>query len=133
MNQQYPFVSQRAVHKCEYCRAPEAIFNFPFEVEHIIPVSEGGADDEANLALACRACNIHKSNFLTGIDEVTHLEVRLFNPRRDPWEDHFRINAETGAIQGLSPIGRASALRLQMNSSVQLAARLRWMQLGLFP
>jgi hypothetical protein len=133
MNQQYPFVSKRAVHRCEYCHAPEAIFNFPFEVEHIIPISEAGADDETNLALACRACNIHKSNFLTGIDEVTRKEVRLFNPRRDAWEDHFRINAETGEIQGLSPVGRASALRLQMNSPTQLAARLRWMQLGLFP
>jgi HNH endonuclease len=51
MNSRYPSVSGRARHRCEYCRAPEAIFNFPFEVEHIIPLSHGGID-EANLALA---------------------------------------------------------------------------------
>lgn len=62
MNPQYRRVAQRAAHKCEYCGAPEAIFNFPFEVEHIIPQSQGGVDDETNLALSCRACNIHKSN-----------------------------------------------------------------------
>lgn len=37
MNPHYPLVSRCAGHRCEYCRAPEAIFNFPFEVEHIVP------------------------------------------------------------------------------------------------
>jgi len=36
------------------------MFNFPFEVEHIAPVSAGGQDEEANLALACRSCNLYK-------------------------------------------------------------------------
>jgi hypothetical protein len=35
MNPHYRVVAQRAGHRCEYCRAPEAVFNFPFEVEHI--------------------------------------------------------------------------------------------------
>lgn len=26
-------------------------------IEHIVPLSEGGTDDEANLALACQLCN----------------------------------------------------------------------------
>src|SRR5262249_45421276 len=50
----YPSIAGRAGHRCEYCRAPEAIFNFPFEVEHIIPVSRGGSDDPSNLAPSCR-------------------------------------------------------------------------------
>ena len=47
MNPRYPFVAERAAHRCEYCRAPEAIFNFPFEVEHIIPLSRDGHDDDS--------------------------------------------------------------------------------------
>jgi hypothetical protein len=133
VNPHYPVVSQRAAHRCEYCRAPEAIFNFPFEVEHITPLALGGADDEANLALACRACNLRKSAFLTGLDEITQNTVRLFHPRQDHWEDHFQIDAETGTMRGISAVGRATILRLQMNSPAQLAARFRWMQLGLFP
>lgn len=35
MNPRYHAVSTRAEHRCEYCHAPEATFNFPFEVEHI--------------------------------------------------------------------------------------------------
>lgn len=37
MNSRYALVSARAGHRCEYCHAPEAIFNFPFEVEHALP------------------------------------------------------------------------------------------------
>ncbi|MCC5618360.1 hypothetical protein LC605_25405 [Nostoc sp. CHAB 5836] len=39
MNRYYAAIAQRASHRCEYCQAPELIFNFPFEVEHIIPLS----------------------------------------------------------------------------------------------
>jgi len=35
MNRHYAGVAERAGHRCEYCHAPEAIFNLPFEVEHI--------------------------------------------------------------------------------------------------
>jgi len=35
MNPRYPAVSHRALHQCEYCHAPEGIFNLPFEVEHV--------------------------------------------------------------------------------------------------
>ena len=60
MNPFYHLVADRACHRCEYCHAPELVFNFPFEVEHIIPTSRGGANVEINLALACRSCNLRK-------------------------------------------------------------------------
>ncbi len=82
MNPLYPLVAQRAGHRCEYCRAPEAIFNFPFEVEHIVPTSRNGSDDESNRALACRSCNLYKSDQVDARDEVTQQVVGLFHP---PW------------------------------------------------
>jgi hypothetical protein len=129
----YPFVSERAGHQCEYCHAPEAIFNFPFEVEHIIPHAQEGKDDEANLALACRACNLHKAAHLTGEDETTQIATRLFHPRQDQWDEHFQADIERDTIDGLTPVGRATVRRLQMNSRIQLAARRQWTRLGLFP
>jgi hypothetical protein len=133
VNPRYAAVAERAGHRCEYCHAPEAIFNLPFEVEHIVPTSRDGPDDAANLALACRACNLHKRDHLAGLDEVTQTPVPLFHPRRDRWEEHFRVNLETGAIEGLTPTGRATTVRLQMNASVQLGARPLWIRLRLFP
>jgi hypothetical protein len=54
MNPHYPLVAQRAAHQCEYCPAPEAVFNMAFEVEHIIPPRHGGRDEPSIGALACR-------------------------------------------------------------------------------
>ena len=88
MNAHYPEVARRAGHRCEYCRAPEAVFNFPFEVEHVIPTSHGGADEDGNLCLACRACNLRKSNRLAARDEVErfhdHSLPALRGHRRPP-------------------------------------------------
>jgi hypothetical protein len=52
MNPRDQLVAERARFRCEYCRAPEAIFNLNFEVEHLLPRTEGGEDDELNWALA---------------------------------------------------------------------------------
>ncbi len=85
----YPSVVQRAGHRCEYCGAPEAVFNFPFEVEHPIPTLRDGSDEESNRVLACRSCNVFKGDQLTGLDETAASEERLFNLRQEPWVEHF--------------------------------------------
>lgn len=133
MNRHYPQVASRASHRCEYCHAPEVVFNFPFEVEHIIPLARKGKDAESDRALACRSCNLHKAIHIEGLDRDTHIQVRLFNPRADSWQAHFSVNRATGEISGLSDIGRAMVVLLEMNSELQLIARRQWMRLGLFP
>ena len=133
MNARYPAVAKRAGHRCEYCRAPEVIFNFAFEVEHVVPVSRQGADEESNLALACRACNLYKTAQLTGKDDTTQSELRLFHPREDRWDEHFAIDLDTCAIHGRTPIGRATVACLRMNPPMQVEARRQWLRLGLFP
>ena len=133
MNPNYPQIALRALHRCEYCREPEAMFNFPFEVEHIVPISEGGDGQESNLALACRSCNLFKGPFVQATDPQTNSSVDLFNPRRDSWHLHFKVQLETGEIVGLTPMGRSSASRLNINSPAQTSARRQWMRLGLFP
>ena len=133
MNPLYPVVAERAVYRCEYCHAPEIVFNFPFEVEHILPQSRGGSDDLDNLALARHACNLFKSDCETGQDEESQAEVTLFHPRTDAWEQHFRMDTERAEIVGITPVGRATVARLQMNRPRQITARRRWIRLGLFP
>jgi hypothetical protein len=133
MNPLYPLVAERAGYRCEYCRAPEAIFNFPFEVEHIIPTARDGPDDESNRALACRSCNLYKSDQLEALDELTQEVVGLFHPRKDRWDEHFRVERESGTILGLSSTGRVTVAVLQMNRPIQLTARRQWMRLKLFP
>jgi hypothetical protein len=133
LNPHYPRIAERARHRCEYCRAPEVIFNFPFEVEHIIPSAQGGADEEFNMALACRACNLFKADRLHAVDDSTQEAVRLFDPRSQRWGEHFQVEMDSGRILGTTPIGRATVAALQMNRPLQLTARRQWMRLGLFP
>jgi hypothetical protein len=43
---------------CVYCgQQPPAVM---LEIEHVIPVSQGGTNDEANLRCSCRDCNAGK-------------------------------------------------------------------------
>jgi hypothetical protein len=109
------------------------VFNIPFEVEHIVPFSRDGTDAQPNWALACRSCNLHKASHLTGIDPKSQTEVRLFSPREDRWDEHFQADSESGKIKGLTPVGRATVARLEINSEAQVVARRQWMRLGLFP
>lgn len=44
--------------RCVYCRAahPESYL----EIDHVVPIIEGGTDDDFNLTQACRRCNLSK-------------------------------------------------------------------------
>ena len=72
-----------------YCRTPETIAGFRLSIEHIIPEAKGGLTVEKNLWLACNACNEIKGARIQGRDPATGRRVRLWNPRRQPWADHF--------------------------------------------
>ena len=132
MNSHYPRIAERALHRCEYCRAPEVAFNIAFEVEHIHPSSAGGLDGDDDLALCCRHCNLNKSDHTAGTDSATGEEARLFNPRLDRWEDHFAVELDS-SVAAKTPIGRATVERLRMNSDRQIIARRKWSLLRLFP
>ena len=134
MNPRYPFVAERAGHHCEYCYAPEAIFNVPFEVDHILPVAKGGQDEAVNWALACRVCNLRKSDAVDGLDPQTNQRASLFHPREQVWEEHFEIQGDPPVLLvGKTPTGRVTVERLQLNAAVQQTARVQWIALGLFP
>lgn len=54
--------------------------------------------------------------------------TRLFHPRQDRWEDHFR---RAGAeILGITAVGRTTAWLLQFNEADNLAQRRLLLELG---
>ncbi|MEA3213397.1 MAG: hypothetical protein QOE70_6454 [Chthoniobacter sp.] len=126
-------VEERAGARCEYCRAPQIITGTTFHIEHITPLARGGSDDLTNLALCCVTCNGHKSDHTTGSDSDTGREFPLFDPRRDRWGRHFRFSPRTLELRGLTPMGKATVARLQMNERKQIEARVLWVELALYP
>ena len=122
-------VRQRAANRCEYCRLrQEHESSHPFHIEHINPRKHGGTDEAENLALACHQCNLRKGTNLTGRDPDTNEIVRLFDPRRDRWAEHFKFNGCW--IVGLTAVGRTTSWVLQMNSDDRLELRTILMELG---
>src|SRR5215217_4684844 len=96
-------VRRRAQDLCEYCRLPQSAIYLRFHIEHVIARQHGGRDDMGNLALSCDRCNLYKGPNLTAIDPESGDLVRLFNPRTDEWQRHFRIY--DAVIEGLTEIG----------------------------
>jgi hypothetical protein len=108
-------VRQRASFLCEYCHTSEKWQYVPFTVDHVIPPKLGGLEDLNNLALACFHCNRYKSNQVTAVDPQTQQEAPLFNPRKQSWRTHFVWSVDRLHIIGLTPIGRATIAKLQLN------------------
>src|SRR5260370_6420521 len=86
-------VSDRAGHRCEYCRLHEAdLPRYPFHLEHVIPRKHGGGHAPGNLAWSCQLCNLFKGSNLSGLDPRSGKIARLYNPRRQKWSRHFAWN-----------------------------------------
>ena len=121
-NSKVQLLEDRANHSCEYCR--KRLLDEAWEVEHIIPRSRGTNDSTENLAVACHRCNSNKGDRVSARDPVTGLQVRLYDPRRDRWDEHFTMSA--GQTVGQTPIGRATAALLFRRTSQHLPPDLRW-------
>ncbi len=115
-------VRDRAANRCEYCHLLQhQVISICFHIEHIRARQHGGTDESDNLALACQQCNLFKGPNQSGYDPITGSLVRLFHPRLDDWNSHFRLEGPT--IVGLTPSGRATVDLLRINSSDYLELR----------
>jgi hypothetical protein len=126
-------VAQRANFRCGYCLTEQRISGCKLTVDHILPESKGGKSDESNLWLACVDCNQIKGSRFQARDLETKRQVRLFNPCRQIWREHFKWSDDGTKIIGLTPRGRATVLALQMNRPELVFARRLWVQVGWWP
>jgi len=108
-------VVARACACCEYCRSQEQYAPDPFSVEHIVPVTKGGTNALTNLAFSCQGCNGRKYVSTAAIDPATGTIVALYHPHQHRWGDHFAWNPDCSLIIGLTPTGRATVDKLQLN------------------
>ena len=73
-------VFQRDNHTCQYCghKSPDV----ELEIDHLVPVAEGGTDDFENLVISCRDCNSGKSDKL--------IEFLTEGYSREEWREELR-------------------------------------------
>ena len=106
-------VRERAGERCEYCLIHEDdLFTF-HEIDHIFAEKHDGETHEDNLCLSCFQCNRYKGTDLTSIDPYTREITALYHPRKDSWDEHFRI--DDGHIIGLTARGRVTVRLLRFN------------------
>lgn len=124
-------VVARAGNRCEYCLMSQSLQGATFHIEHVVPQSAGGSDSPDNLALACPACNLAKSNRTTAADPDTSQVVPLYHPRSDRWADHFRWDGYR--LDGFTPTGRATVEAFGLNTPRRQLIRAAEGGFGLFP
>jgi len=126
-------VAEAARFRCGYCLTSQLVIGPLLEIDHIIPESGSGTNDENNLFLACPTCNSHKADRQEAVDPETMATVPLFNPRTEQWNEHFEWIEEGTVIRGKTPQGRATVDMLNMNHSDTVAARRLWVIAGWHP
>lgn len=103
------------------------------EIEHLMPRSQGGSDEEDNLWLSCSLCNRYKGAQTSATDSLTGDAVQLFNPRYGDWDEHFRWSVDGIRIEGLTPTGRATVEALKLNNELAVEVRRNWLRAGWHP
>lgn len=120
-------------HCCAYCQTCSANTGQPLTLDHILPTSQGGGSTFDNLCFACRQCNEFKGAHRSGVDPLTGTSVPLFHPRHDHWAEHFTWDGSNSRIVGVTSIGRATVIALNLNNNVVVQARRRWVAVGWHP
>ncbi|QDT39153.1 HNH endonuclease [Stratiformator vulcanicus] len=124
-------VVERANQQCEYCGIPQEQTIAPHEVDHIRSLKHGGRSETENLCLACFYCNSFKGSDIATIDPSTDELVRLFSPRLDRRDEHFRW--EMTELVGRTPVRRGTVTLLQINLPERREHRRLLARFGAFP
>ncbi|MFN8439893.1 MAG: HNH endonuclease signature motif containing protein [Caldilineaceae bacterium] len=126
-------IRKEAHYRCGYCQTQERVSGVPLTIEHLIPVAAGGNNTEVNLWLSCRLCNEAKASQINALDMETGATVPLYNPRTQPWQEHFHWDLSKTRLVGLTAIGRATIDALQLNDEFRIASRAIWVEAGWHP
>lgn len=124
-------VASRAGSLCEYCLIHEDDTYFGCEVDHIISLKHGGPTDADNLAYSCLICNRRKGSDLGSVLDPGGVIIRFFNPRRDSWKEHFKL--DSAIISPQTEIGEVTARILGFNTPERILERETLITVGRYP
>lgn len=124
-------VWERASGLCEFCLLHEHDDWLSFQIDHLISRKHGGRTAFSNLALACLDCNLAKGSDLGSLTSKSGVLIPFFNPRKDKWAEHFRLNG--ARIVALSDTGEVTSRILAFNSAKRLLKRKEVAMAGRYP
>ncbi len=108
---------------CGYCGVREVDCGGELAIDHFVPHSAGGGEDNDNLVYACFRCNQYKSDFTPSVEDAK-LGRRILHPLTDSLPEHYLLNAENGFLVPLSKTGRFHIDLLHLNRPALVQYRL---------
>lgn len=117
-------VRTRYHEQCGYCGVREVDVGGELTVDHFVPVSAGGDDQDDNLVYACFRCNLFKSDFSPTDKDRSNGHV-LLHPLRDNVASHVRLNDATCRLAPVTETGRFHIALLHLNRPALVMLRLR--------
>jgi len=81
--------------------------------------------------LSCAACSLFKGPNPAGYDPETDVLHPLYNPRTQPWSEHFAWNGTT--LKGMTAIGRTTITVLRIKEPLRVRHREPLIALEVFP
>ncbi len=124
-------VRDRSNGLCEYCLIHEADTFYGCHIDHVISEKHGGPTVADNLAYACAFCNRAKGSDIGSIASSTNELTPFFNPRKDGWLAHFKLDRVT--ITPLTPIAEATEAIFGFNKPERIEERQALERIGRFP
>ena len=115
----------------KYCLIHQSDACFSFHIDHIVSRKQRGPTNSANLALACLRCNVAKGTDVGALIGRPPRLVRLYHPRKDRWDTHFRLAA--ARIIPLSEEGEAPIRLLDLNAADRMLLRKTLIKAGRYP
>lgn len=117
-------VRDRYAGRCGYCGVHEVDAGGELTVDHFIPVTAGGGDEDENLVYACFRCNLFKADFVPTVADRLNGHV-LLHPLHDDLSLHLRVDEETGRLDALTETGRFQIRLLRLNRPALVTMRLQ--------
>ena len=88
----------RAKGFCEYCgkdlQRSSDDFYHGYNIDHVMPASRGGRSNHENYALACRACNLIKRDFISAHDQMNASREELIERAREHIQQRRQQNEQ---------------------------------------
>lgn len=106
---------------CQYCG--QAAPNVQLEVDHKVPLADGGTDDDSNLATACWACNRGKNGLRQSIVLTGNKRQMALGGNNEPQRQKQILGLLSSG--DLSPTELANATGANYNTISVLLNRLK--------
>jgi len=83
-------IYERDQFTCQYCgwsggKGFSSWFVACLSIDHIMPQSAGGTNDDSNLVVACHACNLYKGSVVCESLEEAKAHVKMKQQQAEDW------------------------------------------------